>query len=265
MTTVALTIAGSDSGGGAGIQQDLKVFEAFGVWGATALTAVTVQDTRGVHAVHPVPAAIVAAQIEVVAADLRPAAVKTGMLAGAETLAAVCDAIRRAHLGPLVVDPVLIASDGTSLTDPDGLDIMRERLIPLAALITPNADEAAALTGASVESPADQEKAARALVHLGAAAALVTGGHLSGDAEDVLFDGESITRLTHARIGGGPVHGTGCVLSAGIAAGLALGRPLGTAVRDAKDYVTGAIERAASLGSGSRVADAAWRTRPPGH
>jgi hydroxymethylpyrimidine/phosphomethylpyrimidine kinase len=265
VTPVVLTIAGSDSGGGAGIQQDLKVFEAFGVWGASAVTAVTVQDTRGVRGIHPVPWEIVAAQIEAVAGDLRPAAAKTGMLPDAPCVRAVCDAVERTRLGPLVVDPVIEASDGTLLLDPPALSIVRERLIPLAAIVTPNAPEAASLTGLPVASVADQEKAARVLCEMGAQAALVTGGHLAGEATDILFDGETVTRLSAHRVDAGLVHGTGCVLSAAIAAGLADGRDLGAAVRDAKAFVTGAIERARRLGGGAAVADAAWRTRPPGH
>ncbi|HVL91184.1 MAG TPA: bifunctional hydroxymethylpyrimidine kinase/phosphomethylpyrimidine kinase [Actinomycetota bacterium] len=265
VTEVALSIAGSDSGGGAGIQQDLKVFEALGVWGATAVTAITVQDTHGVRDVHSVPWELVAAQIDAVAADLRPSAAKTGMLPDGACVRGVCDAIERHRLGPLVVDPVLAASDGTGLMDPAALDLVRERLVPLAAVITPNLAEAAVLTGLAVDSPGSQETAARALVELGAAAALVTGGHLEGDAIDILFDGETVTAFPGPRIPGGPVHGTGCVLSAAITAGLARGRPLRSAVGEAKELVTGAIERARSIGGGARVADAAWRSRPPHH
>lgn len=252
---VALTIAGSDSGGGAGIQQDLAVFSAFGLWGLSAVTAVTVQDTTGIRGIHSVPPQIVAAQIDAVCADSPPAAAKTGMLAGAQTLSAVCDALARNGIGRVVVDPVLAASDSTSLLDPEALGIVRERLIPMAAVVTPNAPEAAALTGIRVTDEAGQRAAAEALVAMGAQAALVTGGHLPGDAVDVWAGPDGTVLLTGPRIEGEPVHGTGCVLSAAIAAGLAAGAAPIEAARAAKRFVEAAIRGAIPIGAGARVAD----------
>jgi hydroxymethylpyrimidine/phosphomethylpyrimidine kinase len=251
---VALTIAGSDPTGGAGIQADLVTFAAFGVQGASALTALTAQDTRGVRDVLGVARAMVEAQIGAILGDLGVRAAKTGMLHGAEIVAAVVDALG-AHPLPLVVDPVVVASSGAVLLDAPGLEALRTRLLPLAMLVTPNLAEAALLTGEPVRNRAEMASAARALVALGARAALVTGGHLSGDAVDVLWDGHVLRELAAPRVPGEPVHGTGCALSAAITAGLARGRDLETAVTAAKRFVTRAIAAAERVGAGARRLD----------
>jgi hydroxymethylpyrimidine/phosphomethylpyrimidine kinase len=249
---VALTIAGSDSGGGAGIQADLKTFHAFGVFGTTAVTAVTAQNTLGVMGIHAVPAELVRAQIEAVALDLRPAACKTGMLATRATVEVVAAAIRAEALPNVVVDPVMIATSGDRLLDPDAEDAITTALLPLATLVTPNLDEAALLAGFAVEDVGGMERAARSLVERGARAALVKGGHLRGDTvTDVLFDGHELRRWRRPRLRTRGAHGTGCTLSAAVAAGLALTRPLGDAVEDALGYVHRAIAAAPGLGAGN--------------
>jgi hydroxymethylpyrimidine/phosphomethylpyrimidine kinase len=251
MIPIALTIAGSDSGGGAGIQADLKTFHAFGVFGTSAVTAVTVQNTLGVSGVHPVPVEVVQAQIAAVAADLPPAALKTGMLATAELVRAVAASIREHRLAKLVVDPVMVATSGDRLLAAHAERAMVGELLPLAALVTPNLPEAALLTGEPVEDEPGMRRAARALVELGAAAALVKGGHLGGrELVDVLYDGREWRAWRRPRLDTRHTHGTGCTLSAAVAAGLAHGRPLAQAVADALDYVARAIAAAPGLGCG---------------
>ncbi len=248
---VALTIAGSDSGGGAGIQADLKTFHAFGVFGTSAVTAITAQNTLGVTAVHPVPADVVRAQIDAVAADLHPRAVKTGMLATAELAEAVAEAIAAHRLRAYVMDPVMVAASGHRLLQPDAENTLAERLLPLAALATPNLHEAALLTGSEVDSLAAMKAAARHLVKMGAGAALVKGGHLpSGEVADVFWDGTEERVWRRPRIDTRHVHGTGCTLSAAVAAGLARGRSLPRAVDAAVDFVARAIAAAPGLGAG---------------
>ncbi len=254
---IALTIAGSDSGGAAGIQADLKTFHQFGVFGTTAITAVTAQNTTGVRAWQALPAALVAQQIDAVADDLFPAAVKTGMLGSAEIVATVAERIADRRLPNYVLDPVMVATSGDVLMDdPVGaqhvvpLQIAR-RLVPLATLVTPNLNEAEILVEAEVRNPDQMEAAGRALVAMGARAALVKGGHLTGPTlVDVLVHGKSARRFTHERIETTSTHGTGCTLSAAITAGLALGRPLEQAVADALDFVHRAIAAAPGLGQG---------------
>ena len=248
---IALTIAGSDSGGGAGIQADLKTFQRFGVFGTCAITAVTAQNTREVRAVHAIPVEMVMAQLDALAADLPPAALKTGMLATAELTAAVGDAIERYGWTPYVLDPVMVASSGDRLLDPEAEGLVRDRLVGMAAIVTPNLDEAAILAGFPVNDPASMERAGRALVELGAGAALVKGGHLSGDQlVDVLVTRDGARHFAHDRIPTTSTHGTGCTLSAGITAGLARGRLLGVAVSDALAYVRRAIAASPGLGQG---------------
>jgi hydroxymethylpyrimidine/phosphomethylpyrimidine kinase len=248
---IALTIAGSDSGGGAGIQADLKTFHAFGAFGTSAVTAVTVQNTRGVTGVHPVPVDVVRAQIRAVAGDLFPAACKTGMLATAELVRAVAASIREHGLPNLVVDPVMVATSGDRLLDADAERTMVAELLPLAALVTPNLDEAAILVGERVDDEAGMRRAAQALVEMGARAALLKGGHLRADElVDVLYDGREWLSWRRKRIDTRHTHGTGCTLSAAVAAGLAHGRPLPRAVEDALDYVYRAMLAAPGLGSG---------------
>ncbi len=248
---VALTIAGSDSGGGAGIQADLKSFHAFGVFGTSALTAVTVQNTRGVSGVHPIPVDTVRAQIRAVAEDLHPAACKSGMLATAELVRAVAESIREHRLPHYVLDPVMVASSGDRLLDEDAERTVAEELVPLAALVTPNLDEAAILVGAPVEDLDGMRRAAAALVEMGAQAALLKGGHLRSAAlVDVLFDGRDWHEWRRPKLDTRNTHGTGCTLSAAVAAGLAHGWPLARAVEDALDYVSRAMRAAPALGAG---------------
>jgi len=248
-----LTVAGSDSGGGAGIQADLKTFARFGVYGASVITAVTAQNTQGVRGWERVTPALVAAQIDAVAEDLRPAAIKSGMLGDAEVVRAVATGIRRHRLSPYVLDPVMAATSGDALLAPDAISAVAEELFPLATLVTPNLDEVGLLLG---ERPADvpaMERAARALVtRHGARASLVKGGHLSGDdLVDVLYDGKQIRRFSHRRIDTTSTHGTGCTLSAAIAAALALDVPLHGAVELGLEYVHRAILGAPGFGSGN--------------
>ena len=219
---VALTIAGSDSGGGAGIQADLRTFHQWGVFGTCALTAVTAQNTLGVQAIHSVPSATVTAQIGSVAADLPPRAVKTGMLATAEIVHAVAAAIRRHGLPNYVLDPVMVATSGDVLLAPEAVAAVRDELLPLATVATPNWPEAVLLTGVTEATPRGMARAARAIVDAGAKAALVKGGHLAGDeVVDIFWDGETERTLWAPRIRTRHTHGTGCTLSAAIAAGLA--------------------------------------------
>lgn len=249
----ALTVAGTDSGGGAGVAADLKTFAAHGVWGLCAVTAVTAQNTLGVQAAEILPPAVVAAQIESVADDIGVDALKTGMLGDAGVVRAVAATVRRLGLRPLVVDPVAVASSGAALLAPDGFGALRDELLPLADLVTPNMAEAAALAGLdTVDDRAGMEAAARALVARGARAVLVTGGHLPGPAAaDLLLEGggEPVW-LEGERLAGRHQHGTGCVLSAAVTARLARGEALGAALAGAKEFVTRAIAAGVELGGG---------------
>jgi hydroxymethylpyrimidine/phosphomethylpyrimidine kinase len=249
---VALTIAGSDSGGGAGIQADLKTFHAFGVYGTSAITAITVQNTLGVSAVHAVPVDIVRGQITAVATDLEPAACKTGMLATRELVLAVAEAIQRDSLRQYVLDPVMVATSGDRLLDADAEAAILTALVPQATLVTPNLDEAEILVGFPVRDVSAMKRAASALVEAGAAAALVKGGHLEGDTVvDIFFDGRAARELRWPRLFTRSTHGTGCTLSAAVAAGLARGVALPLAVEHALDYVHRAIAQAPNLGRGN--------------
>ena len=251
MTPVALTIAGSDSGGGAGIQADLKTFQAFGVFGTSAITAITAQNTRGVSGVHPIPIDMVRAQISAVVSDLFPTACKTGMLATAELVHAVASSIRDYKLAHYVLDPVMVASSGDRLLDANAQDTLRSELLPLAEVVTPNLDEATILCGFPVEDEDSMRKAARLLVSLGAQSALVKGGHLQGGrVVDILFDGVKEHRWERDRLETRSTHGTGCTLSAGITAGLALGHSLVEATAGALEFVHAALVSAPGLGSG---------------
>ncbi|HTK47418.1 MAG TPA: bifunctional hydroxymethylpyrimidine kinase/phosphomethylpyrimidine kinase [Gemmatimonadaceae bacterium] len=249
---IALTIAGSDSGGGAGIQADLKTFARFGVFGTSALTAVTAQNTFGVRAWERVSPALVRAQVDAVAEDLRPAAVKSGMLADAAVVNAVAGGIAAHSLSPYVLDPVMAATSGDPLLEPDAIAAIVEQLVPLATLVTPNLDEVALLVGERPDDAEGMEHAARRLVTaLGARAVLVKGGHLAGDdLVDVLFDGRRVRRYVHPRVRTTSTHGTGCTLSAAITALLARGEPLERAVEGGLDYVARAIARAPAIGGG---------------
>ncbi len=254
---VALTIAGSDSGGGAGIQADLKTFHRFGVFGTSAVTAITAQNTLGVQAIHAVPVDTVRAQIDSVVSDLRPAALKTGMLATAELAEEVAAAIGHHGLSRYVMDPVMVATSGDRLLERDAETALAAELLPLATVVTPNLQEAAILTGRPVSTLSDMQAAARSLVDQGAGAALVKGGHLDAEAEavDVLWDGAEEHLFRHPWVDTVHTHGTGCTLSAAIAAGLALGNPLPAAVERAIRYVGHAIASAPRLGSGRGPVD----------
>lgn len=254
MVPVALTIAGSDSSGGAGIQADLKTFAAFGVYGASVITALTAQNTSGVRAIVDVDPAFVAAQYDAVADDLPLGAAKTGMLWRAAVIEVVAERLNSRPVPYLVVDPVIVATSGDTLLEEVGARLIATRLLPLATLVTPNLGEAEVLTGRRVADRAGMAEAARALVKMGARAALVKGGHLNaGEALDVLFDGKSVTELWAPRALVGPLHGAGCTLSAAITAMLARGFELGEAVSRAKDYVTRALVSAPALGAGARA------------
>jgi hydroxymethylpyrimidine/phosphomethylpyrimidine kinase len=249
MTPIALTIAGSDSSGGAGIQADLKTFAALGVYGASAITALTAQNTRGVDAVHVVPPDFVLAQMKAVARDLKVGVIKIGMLATSAVIAAVAEGLGDFAGVPVVLDPVMVAASGDVLLDDDAVSALRSRLLPLATLITPNLPEAAKLLGAA-EARDEREMAeqARQLEALGAEAVLIKGGHAkAAKAVDLLVDGAGEMRLEAPRVATNNTHGTGCTLSSAIAAELAKGVALREAVAKAKAYVTAAIGAAGAL------------------
>lgn len=249
---IALTIAGSDSGGGAGIQADLKTFQRFGVFGTSAITAITAQNTRGVTKWEAVSADLVRSQIDALAEDLPPGAFKSGMLATAPVASAVARAIRDHDFPNYVLDPVMVATSGDLLLERDAVRVIREELLPRALVVTPNLHEAAILVGSSIEDEEGMARAAERLVELGAGAALIKGGHLESGSTivDVFFDG-SVRAVRHPRVITTNTHGTGCTLSAAIAAQLAGGESLYAAVRAAIDYVHNAIATAPGLGSGS--------------
>jgi len=255
-----LTIAGSDSSGGAGIQADVKTFTVLRVYGMTAITALTAQNTRGVTAIFPVPPQFVRQQIDAIAGDVGIDAAKTGMLANRAIIEAVCDAVRHHRIERLVVDPVMVAQSGATLLDPDARATLTRELLPLAALVTPNAPEAAALLGVEVSDLAQMRAAARRLVDAGARAALVKGGHVAGPlAVDVLHDGIQVYELRAPRVETRNAHGTGCMTAAAVAAGLAEGRDLLDAVTRAKRFVTVAVAHGLALGSGDGPANPlAW-------
>jgi hydroxymethylpyrimidine/phosphomethylpyrimidine kinase len=261
---VALTIAGSDSGGGAGIQADLKTFHAFGVFGTSAITAVTAQNTLGVQGIETIDPAMVRLQIRAVAEDLQPAAAKTGMLADAAIIEAVASTLaREVSIPHLVVDPVMVAASGDPLLAPGAECALRERLLPLATLVTPNLDEAALLTGRPVVDEADMRAAATAVAETSGGAVLVKGGHLEGpEVVDLLLAGGRWREWRARRLESRSGHGTGCTLSAAIAAGLALGWPLEEAVDRAIHFTREAIASGLPLGGGAGPLDH-W-TRAPG-
>ena len=267
----ALTIAGSDSSGGAGIQADLKTFAAFGLYGACAITAVTAQSTKGIEATLALPADLVTAQIEAVAGDLPIRATKVGMLANAAIVEAVAAAIAELDLPLVVVDPVLVSSSGDTLLDEDGVRALCAELLPRARVVTPNIPEAEALTGRPIQSMDDAREAARRIHGMGAAAVIITGGHgwdeASGPAAagvkivDLLFDGHVFRKFLVPRVDSRHTHGTGCTFAAAVAAGLALGRGLPEAAARAQQYVAGAIPHAPGIGHGRGPLDHFWEQR----
>ncbi|MDZ4673498.1 MAG: bifunctional hydroxymethylpyrimidine kinase/phosphomethylpyrimidine kinase [Gemmatimonadota bacterium] len=261
---IALTIAGSDSGGGAGIQADLKTFQQFGVFGTSAIVALTAQNTLGVRLVEPVSAAMVEAQLQALADDLPPDAVKSGMLATSELVAQVAAAIRRFGWTRYVLDPVMVATSGDRLLSADAEATVQRELLPLAMLVTPNLEEAAILTDMTVEHEAAMIAAGQRLLELGAGAALVKGGHLPGNVlVDVLVTPDRVQRFSHPRIDTTSTHGTGCTLSAAITAGLARGDTLPDAVANALDYLHRAIASAPGLGGGHGPVDHGTGARWP--
>jgi len=246
-----LTIAASDSGGGAGIQADIKTITVLGAYAMSALSAVTAQNTLGVNGIHALPAAFVREQVDAVMSDIGATAVKTGMLLNAEIITAVAAALQHYGIECIVVDPVMQATSGDSLIENDALGALRERLLPLAALVTPNLDEAALLAGFPVTTIEHMQQAAEAIHAMGPAAVLVKGGHLEGTCIDVLFDGQSHHLFEGSRIDTPHTHGTGCTLSAAIAVMLGRGLGLRDAIDQARQFLTGALRSASSLGSGS--------------
>ncbi|MBM4443194.1 MAG: bifunctional hydroxymethylpyrimidine kinase/phosphomethylpyrimidine kinase [Candidatus Rokubacteria bacterium] len=249
----ALTIAGSDSGGGAGIQADLKTFSAFKVFGMSVLTALTAQNSVGVHGVHDVPPAFVRAQLDAVLSDFGADAVKIGMLSSAPIATAVAEGLQAHAHGPVVLDPVMIAKSGDALLRPEARQMLIDRVLPLAEVVTPNLHEASALAGMPVKIERDMEEAARRIHAMGPRTVLVKGGHLEDSATDILWDGTRFTRFTAARVDSTATHGTGCTFSSAIAAGLARGRALDDAIRDGKAYVTAAIRGGFAAGRGVGV------------
>lgn len=265
----ALTIAGSDPGGGAGVQADLKTFAAYGVYGASAITALTVQNTLGIDGVAPMPADIVTAQIEAVAGDLTIDATKVGMLATAAIVEAVAAAIGELELPLVVVDPVMVSTSGDRLLEADAVQALERELLPRARVVTPNVPEAEALSGHRICSLADARHAARRIQDMGARAVIITGGHAplgsrqssaGSPVVDLLLDDGEWHEFAVERVDSPPLHGTGCTYASAVAAGLALGAALTDAARDAQQYVAGAIRHAKRVGRGRLPLNHFWRT-----
>ena len=246
----AMTIAGSDSGGGAGVQADLKTFAALGVYGASTLTAVTAQNTVAVTAVHDIPTDVITAQIDAVLTDIGADAVKTGMLSSSDIIECVCEALEVHGVQRLVVDPVMIAKSGDALLREDAIGSLRTRLLPLAMVVTPNIPEAEALTETTIVSDADVRRAAEAIVGMGARSVVVKGGHREGPATDLFYDGKEFKEFTAPRFDTVNTHGTGCTFASAVAVGLARGMVVTDAVALAKDYVTEGIRHSFSIGQG---------------
>ena len=256
---VALTIAGSDSGAGAGIQADLKTFAAHGVYGVTAITAVTAQNTLGVSTFQALPADLVTAQIEAIVSDIGAHAAKTGMLPNAAIVEAVAAAVVDLEIPLLVVDPVMIATSGDRLLDDEAIAAMKAELFSRALTVTPNIPEAEALTGITIGSDEDRRNAARAIAALGAATVIIKGGHYATpDVSDLFFDGHAFHDFRGERVHGGNTHGSGCTFAAALVSHLALGRPLVEAIPLAQRYVAGAIRHAPGLGRGQGPLDHFW-------
>ena len=261
---VALTIAGSDSGGGAGIQADLKTFAALGVHGTSAITAITAQNTVEVTDILELPPHLIRAQIDTVLSDLDVMAAKTGMLSSAEIITAVADAVTEHRLHRLVVDPVMVAKGGAKLLRDDAVAALRARLLPIALVITPNLPEAEVLLGRRIDSLHSRHEAARDLRALGPKVVIVKGGHAEGDAVDVYFDGDEMTELSSPRIESANTHGSGCAFSAAIAAGLAKGLSPLDATRRAKEFISRAIEFGLEIGHGHGPVNPMFGTQPSG-
>ena len=258
----AMTIAGSDSGGGAGIQADLKTFAALGVYGTSALTAITAQNTMAVTDVHEIPTETIAAQIDAILTDIGADAVKTGMLSSSAIIGCVAESLERhagqAGVSRLVVDPVMVAKSGDSLLRQEAVSALKERLVPLAAVVTPNIPEAETLTGLSITDDAGMAEAARRIVGMGARAVVVKGGHREGPATDLYYDGEGFREFTSPRFDTPNTHGTGCTFASAIAAGLAQGLATEDAVGQAKGFVTEAIRASFPIGGGHGPLNHFW-------
>lgn len=248
--SIAMTIAGSDSGGGAGIQADLKTFAALGVYGTSAITAVTAQNTRGVFAVAEVPEDVVAIQIDVVLEDIGTDAAKTGMLSSAPIIRVVADRLEAWGVEKLVVDPVMIAKSGDKLLQDGAIAELKTALLPIALIVTPNVPEAEVLSGRTIVDDDDARGAARAISDLGPRYVVIKGGHRSGEPTDLVFDGRDFVELTGPRISTTNTHGTGCTFSAALAAYLALGLDPIDALRESKAFISGALEASYSIGDG---------------
>jgi hydroxymethylpyrimidine/phosphomethylpyrimidine kinase len=246
----ALTIAGSDSGAGAGIQADLKTFAALGVYGTSVITAITAQNTQGVTRIFELDSDLVAAQIDAVIQDIGADAVKTGMLSNSAIIEVVTEKIREYRLPNLVVDPVMVSKSGDLLLRADAIDALKSRLIPLAAVVTPNIPEAVRLTGIQGTRLKDLKESARRIVNMGAKSVVIKGGHRRGPAADLFYDGKTFRSFSAARVATRNTHGTGCTFSAAIAANLAKGEKLEQAVAHAKSYMTGAIRKSFAIGAG---------------
>ncbi|MBC2103648.1 bifunctional hydroxymethylpyrimidine kinase/phosphomethylpyrimidine kinase [Listeria booriae] len=248
----AVTIAGSDSGGGAGIQADIKTFQERRVFGMSAITAITAQNTLGVHAIHPVPVDILAAQLDALNDDFKITAVKTGMLVDAAHILTVADKLQHFSWGKLIVDPVMIAKGGTSLVTAEAIDTIRTKLLPLASVVTPNIPEAEALAEMPIETTADIQKAAQRIQSLGVQTVIIKGGHSTDDeaSNDYILDGATSYWLKTARIDTPQTHGTGCTFSACITAELAKGATTEHAIRTAKDFISDAIRYPLNIGNG---------------
>lgn len=255
----AMTIAGSDSGGGAGIQADLKAFAAFGVYGTSAITAITAQNTRGVTAVHEIPTDVIEAQIDAIVTDIGADAVKTGMLSSATIIETVAAKVREHRLSRLVVDPVMVAKSGDRLLRTDAVEALRRQLLPLALVVTPNLPEAEVLADRSARTDAEIRDLARAIHALGPRYVVVKGGHREdAEAIDLLFDGERFAEFRAERVPTIHTHGTGCTFAASIAANLARGRDVATSVNAAKEYLTAAIRAAYVVGHGRSPVHHFW-------
>ena len=260
----ALTVAGSDSIAGAGIQADLKTFAALGVYGVSALTAVTAQNTQDVADILALSPLLVRAQIDQIAQDVEIVAVKTGMLVTADIVRTVAESVGRFRQPNLVVDPVMAASGPRmrTLLAPDAVSILKTHLLPIAAVVTPNVPEAEALSGIRVDSMTSGREAARRIAGMGAIAVVIKGGHLGGpEAIDLLFHAGSFFEMAASRVGLERIHGTGCTFASAIAAGLALGDDIPTAVHRAKRYISGAIEQSFAVGRGARILNHFWQGR----
>lgn len=246
-----LTIAGSDSSGGAGIQADLKTFSAHGVYGMSVITAVTAQNTQKVIDVQDITPYMIGAQIDAVFEDIGADAVKIGMVSNAESIKIIADKLRRYKPDKIVLDPVMVSKSGYMLLNPDAIESLKNELLPLATVVTPNLPEAEKISKVAIDGFNDMEKSARAIRAMGPKNVLIKGGHLSGDSTDILFDGKNMIYLHAARVDTKNTHGTGCTLSSAIASNLALGMAIEDAVKNAKEYITTAIEHSLNIGKGT--------------